>query len=110
MADEIATWEIPESFSTLEEAKRLLTPLMLRTMKYMRWGRSVKTQLFERSNAVRTQLLDQFQRWSAVMELWLFENSASSNKQQARRGAWPRIVWTTGYIMLSVPVAAEEIM
>ncbi|KAK5441483.1 hypothetical protein LTS15_011250 [Exophiala xenobiotica] len=110
MADEIATWEIPQSFSTLEEAKRLLTPLMLQTMKYMRRGRSVKTQLFEMSNAVRTQLLDQFQRWSAVMELWLFENRASSNEQQARRSAWLRIVWTTGYIMLSVPVAAEEIM
>lgn len=111
--DDIVTWdsEMPKSFASLEQARRLLTPLMLRTMKYMRRGRtSVKTEFLDRSDTVRTQLLDHFRRWSAVMELWLSGNSTSSNEQQVRRSAWLRIVWTTGYIMLAFPMTAAEIM
>ncbi|KAK5332310.1 hypothetical protein LTR98_011560 [Exophiala xenobiotica] len=98
-------------FSTLEQARSLLTPLMLQIMAYKRFegrGKSDDEESSDDTNA-KDRLLDYLHQWSIAMEMWLVRNGSSLDHVEVDGSKSLKVLCAAAFIMLSVPVSAEEV-
>ncbi|KIW40067.1 uncharacterized protein PV06_08620 [Exophiala oligosperma] len=96
------------SISSLEEARGRLTALLLQVMDYKRGREKDANHQAADSDISRNSIGQSLSRWWDAMETWRLQKHNSSEPKERNGIMCLRILYLTGYILLTVPRGAEE--
>ncbi|KIW14237.1 hypothetical protein PV08_07019 [Exophiala spinifera] len=98
------------SISSLEEARERLTALLLQVMDYKRGREKDANHQAADGDISRNRIGQSLSQWWDAMEAWLLQEHNSLSSKEHNGITCLRILYLTGYILLTVPRGAEEIL
>ncbi|KAL1875075.1 hypothetical protein Plec18167_005743 [Paecilomyces lecythidis] len=108
--DLISRIRLEVSISSLEDARGRLTALLLQVMDYKRGREKDANHQAADSDLSRNRIGQSLSRWWDAMETWCLQKHNSLQPKEKNGIMCLRILYLTGYILLTVPRGAEEIL